>query len=108
MCDLRTQVAYPGLFTVAATSSKFVNPPPSSLNTTASTIIRYGLGILAAVGSLLLRDFLAPFYGERYPYHTAWLAVVFSAWYCGLGPSIVTFIIAAVGVWYWFIPPAES
>jgi len=93
---------------VAATSSKLANPLPSFLNTTASTIIRYGLGILAAVGSLLLRDFLAPFYGERYPYHTAWLAVVFSAWYCGLGPAIVTVIIGAFGVWYWFLPPFHS
>jgi PAS domain S-box-containing protein len=60
------------------------------------------------VGSLLLRDFLNPFFGERYPYQTAWLAVVFAAWYCGLGPSIVTVIIGAVGIWYWFLPPAHS
>jgi len=80
----------------------------TSLSPTASLVVRYILGILAGVGSLLLRDFLSPFLGERNPYHTAWLAVVFSAWYCGLGPSIVTVIIGATGIWYWFLPPIHQ
>lgn len=71
-------------------------------------MIRYILGVSAAVGSLLLRDFLSPFFGERNPYHTIWLAVVFAAWYCGLGPSIVTVIVGAVGILYWFLPPVHS
>jgi PAS domain S-box-containing protein len=50
----------------------------------------------------------ALFFAERNPYHTAWLAVVFAAWYCGLGPAIVTVIIGAVGVWYFFLPPVQS
>ena len=79
-----------------------------SLPPTASTVVRYILGVLAAVGSLLLRDFLSPFFGDRNPYHTAWLAVVFAAWYCGLGPSVVTVIIGAVGIWYQFLPPIHS
>jgi len=47
-------------------------------------------------------------FGAHNPYHTAWLAVVFSAWYCGLGPSIVTVAIGAAGIWYWFLPPFHS
>lgn len=46
---------------------------------------RYGLAILAAIVALLLRELLTPFLGENNPYHTVWAAVVFSAWYCGLG-----------------------
>jgi signal transduction histidine kinase len=69
---------------------------------------RYGLAILAAIAALLLRHVLAPFFGENNPYHTVWPAVVFSAWYCGLGPSIVTTLISWVGVWYWFLPPTNS
>ena len=34
--------------------------------------------------------------------------VVFSAWYCGLGPSIITTVLGALGVWYWFLPPFGS
>jgi signal transduction histidine kinase len=57
---------------------------------------------------LLLRQLLAPLLGENNPYHTVWAAVVFSAWYCGLGPSIVTALLSLVGIWYWFLPPTHS
>jgi two-component system NarL family sensor kinase len=69
---------------------------------------RYGLAVLAAAAALLLRELLSPFLGENNPYHTAWAAVVFSAWYCGLGPSIVTTLVLVVGIWYWFLPPGHS
>lgn len=71
-------------------------------------VARYVLGALAGTGSLLLRDFLNPFFGERNPYHTAWLAIVFAAWYCGLGPAILAVTIAATGIWYLFLPPTHS
>lgn len=71
-------------------------------------IRRYGLAIVAAVVALLLRGLLAPLLGENNPYHTLWAAVVFSAWYCGLGPSITCTLIGVFGVWYWFLPPGGS
>jgi signal transduction histidine kinase len=69
---------------------------------------RYGLAILAAAAALLLRQALSPLLGESNPYHTVWAAVFFSAWYCGLGPAIVTTLLSMVGVWYWFLPPTQS
>lgn len=69
---------------------------------------RYGLAVAGAVGALALRQLLFPFLGLANPYHTVWAAVVFSAWYCGLGPSIVTTFVSAIGVWYWFLPPVGS
>ncbi|MGC1372517.1 MAG: sensor histidine kinase [Candidatus Sulfotelmatobacter sp.] len=69
---------------------------------------RYGLAILAAMVALLLRELLTPLLGENNPYHTVWAAVAFSAWYCGLGPSIVTALLSVVGIWYWFLPPVRS
>src|ERR1700739_4195592 len=51
---------------------------------------------------------LTPLFGNGNPYHTVWLAVAFSSWYCGLGPSIVTAILGTLGVWYWFLPPPHS
>ena len=30
--------------------------------------------------------------GTENPFHTAWAAVVFSAWYCGVGPSILALL----------------
>ena len=51
--------------------------------------IRYGLAIIAAFAALYLRYLLDPLLGVTNPYHAAWLAVVFTAWYCGLAPSIL-------------------
>ena len=54
---------------------------------------RYALAIFAAFVALMLRSLLTPLLGNGNPYHTVWLAVVFSAWYCGVGPSIVTTVL---------------
>src|SRR5215472_13068336 len=70
--------------------------------------VRYGLAIFAAVFALILRRLLNPLLGTDNPYHTAWAAVVFSAWFCGLRPALVTIVIIFIGIWYWFLPPFGS
>jgi signal transduction histidine kinase len=70
--------------------------------------IYYGLAVLAASAALLSRAVLSPEFGSHYPYHTVWLAIIFVAWYCGLGPSILAVGIEALGIWYWFLPPYHS
>jgi signal transduction histidine kinase len=69
---------------------------------------RYVLATVIAVGALFLRQLLLPLLGGSNPFHTAWLAVIFAAWYCGMGPAIVTAIIQVIGIWYWFLPPFHS
>jgi PAS domain S-box-containing protein len=71
-------------------------------------IARYSLALLATAIALLLRVLLAPLLGATNPYHTVWAAVVFSAWYCGLGPSILSVIAGALGVSYLFLAPYHS
>jgi signal transduction histidine kinase len=72
------------------------------------TVLYYVVGVLAAIAALLLREILGPAFGTHYPYHTVWLAVIFVAWYCGIGPSILAVAIDALGIWYWFLPPYDS
>lgn len=69
---------------------------------------RYVWALVAVIVALIVRGLLNPFLGENNPYHTVWAAVVFSAWYCGLGPSILTALLGVIGVWYWFLPPQRS
>jgi PAS domain S-box-containing protein len=57
---------------------------------------------------LALRWAFAPLLRDTVPYFTVWSAVAFSAWYCGLGPSILTAISSALGVWFYFLPPYHS
>jgi signal transduction histidine kinase len=69
---------------------------------------RYGAAILAAVAALFLYKLLSPAFGGQYPYHTAWAAVAFSAWYCGVGPSTFAILVDLIGIWYWFLPKGDS
>ena len=69
---------------------------------------RYSTATFAAVAALFLYKLLAPALDGQNPYHTAWAAVVFSAWYCGIGPSIFVILLDLIGIWYWFLPPANS
>ena len=68
----------------------------------------YGVAILTTILALLLRGIVSPLLGAHDAYHTAWVAVVFAAWYCGVGPAIVTTVLTAIGVWYWFLPPGHT
>lgn len=72
------------------------------------TAIYYLLAVVAGVGVLLLREALGSEFGAHYPYHTVWLAIIFVAWYCGIGPSLLAVAVDAVGIWYWFLPPDHS
>jgi len=79
-----------------------------ALSMRRQALTRYVLAMLAAILALVLRAALSPLLGVNNPYHTVWLAVVFTSWYCGVGPSVVTVLVSALGVWYWFVPPAHS
>lgn len=70
--------------------------------------LQYALAALAAVVALFLRKMLYPLLGSANPYDTLWLAVVFSAWYCGIWPSVLSVSIGIAGIWYWFLPPFHS
>jgi PAS domain S-box-containing protein len=70
--------------------------------------LRYALAILAAIAALLLRKALVPLLGVHNAYHVAWLAIVFSAWYCGFWQSLLAVGVQTIGVWYWLIPPTGS
>ncbi|HEX9111030.1 MAG TPA: sensor histidine kinase [Terriglobales bacterium] len=74
----------------------------------AENLRRYGAALLAAIVAILLYRLLTPILDGQNPYHTAWAAVVFSAWYCGVGPAVVTVLLDMLGIWYWFLPPAGT
>src|SRR3984893_4953927 len=82
----------------------------ASLSTQISetTGMGYAVALLATVVALLVRLGLNPFLGDYVPYITLLPAVAFCAWYCGVGPSILSVVLALIGAQYWFIPPAHS
>jgi signal transduction histidine kinase len=69
---------------------------------------RYALALLATLVALLARLVLNPILGDSLPYIALVPAVAFSAWYCGVGPSIFSVVLALAGARYWFLVPVHS
>jgi signal transduction histidine kinase len=70
--------------------------------------MRYALALLTTSVAFLMRLALNPLLGDYVPYITFVPAVAFCAWYCGIGPSILSVVLALLGAQYWFIPPLHS
>jgi signal transduction histidine kinase len=64
--------------------------------------------LLVTLAALVARLALNPFLGGYVPYITLVPAVAFSAWYCGVGPSILSVVLALAGARYWFMVPVHS
>jgi signal transduction histidine kinase len=65
-----------------------------------SALLRYLFAIAGVVTALLLSSALNPLAGDRVAYVLLLPAIAFSAWYCGIGPSIVATVLALVGGLY--------
>jgi PAS domain S-box-containing protein len=68
-----------------------------------NTLGRYSIGLVAAAVALLLRKLLDPVLGDYSPYITLYPIAVFLAMYVGVGPSVASVILGALGVTYWFM-----
>ena len=69
---------------------------------------RYALALLITALFLFLRSVLDPVIGSYVPYLAVLPAVIFSARFSGLAPSLLAMLLAFVGEQYWFIPPTHS
>lgn len=58
-----------------------------------SWVLRYGLAVVSIVLATWIRLLLDPVLGDRNPFSTILLAVLFTAWYGGLWPSLCAVII---------------
>jgi signal transduction histidine kinase len=72
-----------------------------------SVFAPYVIAFLATVAALFIRNALNPFLGNYVPYVALFPAVAFSAWCCGVGPSIMCVTLSLLGVKYWVIPSVE-
>jgi len=68
----------------------------------------YTLALLATAMAVLFRMAVSPFLGDYLPYITFFPVVAFSAWYCGVIPSVLVIISSLIAAQYWFIPPTQS
>jgi signal transduction histidine kinase len=70
---------------------------------------RYGFAILSIMLALLARALMIPILGDqRFSLSPFLAAVVFCAWYSGIGPSILASALSMVLVWCFFFVPQFS
>src|SRR5215472_12557423 len=69
-----------------------------------STLLRYFLSVGVSLIFLSACRSLNPFMGDNVMYIILFPAVAFVAWYCGVGPSVLTIILTFSGAMYWLIP----
>jgi signal transduction histidine kinase len=74
----------------------------------ANTITRYTLSVLVIALALLVRWALNPLLGTNLPYVTLFPAIAFSAWYCGIFPSIGALILGLCLAQLKFVLPGHA
>lgn len=71
-----------------------------------SLAARYGLAVVIAGLSFILRLGLDSVFPPGFPYVTFFPAVVFCAYFLGLRPAILCATLCGLAAWWFFIPPA--
>jgi signal transduction histidine kinase len=71
-------------------------------------VLRYALPLAAIVVVFVACHELPGFLENATLYILLFPLIAYSAWYCGVGPSILAVVVALVGARYWFIPPIHS
>ena len=69
---------------------------------------RYATALAAILVALLARGALSPFVGDYVPFITLFPVVIFAAWFCGVGPSILSVVVALLGARFLFVQPVHS
>lgn len=73
-----------------------------------NNLLRYALAVVSALIASMICSALQGFVGEGGCYVILLLTVTFSAWYCGVGPTIPAVLIALIGATFRFIPTLHS
>lgn len=73
-----------------------------------SWVSPYFVAALAIVIATVARMLLDPVVGEMHPFVTYIYAIIFSAWYCGLGPALLSLVLGFLCAAYFFAYPRGS
>jgi PAS domain S-box-containing protein len=71
-------------------------------------VVHYAAAVASIGIATWIRELADPLLGERVPFLTYFLAVVFLAWYAGLGPALFSTALGSLAALYFFIPPSNS
>jgi signal transduction histidine kinase len=83
------------------------NPSLSALSR-SSPLARCLAALLGLAVALVVSIAIGAFLGAAVPFVLGLLAVAFSAWYCGVGPSIAVTMLGLAALKFWFLPPLHT
>jgi PAS domain S-box-containing protein len=75
---------------------------------TRPLVFRYGSVLLTVAVALLLRFTVWPLLGPDLPFLFLWPAVIYCAWYGGLGPGLLATFVSALAGRYFLLQPLHS
>jgi C4-dicarboxylate-specific signal transduction histidine kinase len=81
---------------------------PTMFQTWRSRLLHYGIAAAATLLATLLRAALDPVLGDHAPFATYYVAVLFTAWCGGLGPSLLAIVAGGLAGDYFFAAPRGS
>ncbi len=74
----------------------------------SNALVRYMAALLALVVAVAIGRAFGPPMGGLVAYALVFMALAFSAWYCGIGPSALVTVLALAALKFWFIPPVQA
>jgi len=79
-----------------------------SARISGNVYVHYAFAVAGTLVVLLICRALNPWLGSTVPYVLLFPVIVCSAWYSGIGPSLVTVVVSLAGARYWFTAPIHS
>jgi two-component system CheB/CheR fusion protein len=73
-----------------------------------NSVATYGLTLFAVVAAMVARWLLDPVFGENLPFFTFYFAMLFAAWYGGLGPGLLSLALGIGCGMFFFAAPRYS
>ncbi|HEX4645683.1 MAG TPA: ATP-binding protein [Verrucomicrobiae bacterium] len=83
-------------------------PKAGPPNDERSSLERHAFAVGATALAFLVRWALDPVLGDKYPFATFVIALTFTAWHGGFGPSLVSFSLGFLLADWFFVEPAHS
>ena len=79
-----------------------------SLPVRSNALMRYATALLAFVTALAISRISGPLLGDFVAFGMGFLALAFSGWYCGLGPSVAVSVLVLAALKFWLIAPVHT
>ncbi len=90
-----------------ATTETSLSLPPKQRNI-PDISAKYGIALVAIVVATWMRMLIDPIVGDRHPFVTYIMAIIFTAWYCGLWPAVLALVFGFLSAAYFFATPRGS